>query len=147
MQNKTDKRTSLVSKSLPVTNLSFVSRLFSARMNKYYVSIRELRLYINDYLSGEIEDTELDEYRENIKGKFVIVNIVPFVMGGAQIYICFMDCPSKVFSSWVYSSVDEENEVVLEYICKGLSYVGEEPGYTEEVIRRIMSEHPEIKAW
>ena len=68
-------------------------------------------------------------------------------MGGAQIYICFMDCPSKVFSSWVYSSVDEENEVALEYICKGLTYVGEEPGYTKEEIRRIMSEHPEIKAW
>ena len=146
MQNKTDKGTQLVSKSLPVANSNSVSRLFSARMNKYYVSIRELRLYINDYLSGEIEDTELDEYRENIKGKFVIVNIVPFVMGGAQIYICFMDCPSKVFSSWVYSSVDEENEVVLEYICKGLSYVGEETGYTKEEIRRIMSEHPEIKA-
>ena len=109
--------------------------------------IRELRLYINDYLSGEIENAELDEYKENIKGKFAIVNIVPFVLGGAQIYICFMDCPSKVFSSWVYSSVDEENEVVLEYICKGLSYVGEEPGYTKEEIRRIMSEHPEIKAW
>jgi hypothetical protein len=109
--------------------------------------IRELRLYINDYLSGEIEDAELDEYREDIKGKFAIVNIVPFVMGGAQIYICFLDCPSKVFSSWVYSSVDEENEVVLEYICKGLTYVGEEPGYTKEEIRRIMSEHPEIKAW
>ena len=109
--------------------------------------IRELRLYINDYLSGEIENAELDEYRENIKGKFAIVNIVPFVMGGAQIYICFMDCPSKVFSSWVYSSVEEENEVVLEYICKGLSFVGEEPGYTKEEIRRIMSEHPEIKAW
>lgn len=109
--------------------------------------IRELRLYINDYLSGEIEDAELDEYREDIKGKFVIANIEPYIMGGAFIQVCFMDCPSKVFSSWVYSSVDEENEVVLEYICKGLSYVGEEPGYTEEEIRRIMSEHPEIKAW
>ena len=109
--------------------------------------IRELRLYLDDYLSGEIEDTKLDEYREDIKGKFAIVNIVPFVMGGAQIYICFLDCPSKVFSSWVYSSVDEENEVVLEYICKGLSYVGEEPGYTKEEIHRIMSEHPEIQAW
>ena len=98
MQNKTDKGTLLVSKSLSVANPNSVCRLFSARMNKYYVSIRELRLYINDYLSGEIEDTELDEYRENIKGKFVIVNIVPFVMGGAQIYVCFMDCPSKVFS-------------------------------------------------
>ena len=109
--------------------------------------IRELRLYINDYLSGEIEDAELDEYREDIKGKFVIANIEPYIMGGAFIQVCFMDCPNKVFSSWVYSSVDEENEVVLEYICKGLTYVGEEPGYTKEEIRRIMSEHPEIKAW
>ena len=109
--------------------------------------IRELRLYIDDYLSGEIENEELDAYREDIKGKFAIVNIVPFVMGGAEIYICFIDCPSKVFSSWVYSSVDEENEVVLEYICKGLTYYGDEPGYTKEEIRKIMSEHPEIKAW
>lgn len=109
--------------------------------------IRELRLYINDYLSGEVENTELDEFREDIKGKFAIVNIVPFPLGGARIFICFLDCPSKVFSSWVYSSVDEENEVVLEYICKGLSYFGEEPGYTKEGILKIMSEHPEIKAW
>ena len=41
--------------------------------------IRVLRLYLDDYLSGEIEDTELDEYREDIKGKIPIVNIVPFV--------------------------------------------------------------------
>ena len=137
----------LVSKSSPIANSNSVNRLFSKRKTNRQVSSSELRLYINDYLSGEIENAELDEYRENIKGKFAIVNIVPFIMGGAQIYICFMDCPSKVFSSWVYSSVDEENEVVLEYICKGLSYVGEEPGYTKEEIRRIMSEHPEIKAW
>ena len=137
----------LVSKSSPIANSNSVNRLFSKRKTNRQVSSSELRLYINDYLSGEIENAELDEYRENIKGKFAIVNIVPFIMGGAQIYICFMDCPSKVFSSWVYSSVDEEDEVVLEYICKGLSYVGEETGYTKEEIRRIMSEHPEIKAW
>ena len=37
MQNKTDKGTLLVSKSLPVANLNSVNRLFSARKKKYYV--------------------------------------------------------------------------------------------------------------
>ena len=45
MQNKTDKRTSLVSKSLPVTNLSSVSRLFSVRNKKCYVSCNGLLLF------------------------------------------------------------------------------------------------------
>ena len=39
MQNKTDKKTSLVSKSLPVRNFNFVNCLFSERKKKYYVSI------------------------------------------------------------------------------------------------------------
>ena len=38
MQNKTDKKTSLVSKSLPVRNFNFVNCLFSERKKKYYVS-------------------------------------------------------------------------------------------------------------
>ena len=38
MQNKTDKGTLLVSKSLPVINSNSVNRLFSARKKKYYVS-------------------------------------------------------------------------------------------------------------
>lgn len=38
MQNKTDKGTSLVSKSLPVANSNCVNRLFSARKKKCYVS-------------------------------------------------------------------------------------------------------------
>ena len=38
MQNKTDKGTTLVSKSLPVPNLDSVNRLFSARKKKCYDS-------------------------------------------------------------------------------------------------------------
>ena len=38
MQNKTDKGTSLVSKSLPVVNSNSVNRLFSARKKKHHVS-------------------------------------------------------------------------------------------------------------
>ena len=36
MQNKTDKKTSLVSKSLPIANSNYVNCLFSARKKKYY---------------------------------------------------------------------------------------------------------------
>ena len=36
MQNKTDKGTLLVSKSLPAVNTSPVNRLFSVRKKKYY---------------------------------------------------------------------------------------------------------------
>ena len=38
MQNKTDKGTLFVSKSLPIVNSNSVNRLFSARKKKYYVS-------------------------------------------------------------------------------------------------------------
>ncbi len=38
MQNKTDKGTLLVSKSLPVVNSNSVNHLFSARKKKYYIS-------------------------------------------------------------------------------------------------------------
>ena len=36
MQNKTDKGTLLVSKSLPVAKSNYVSRSFSERKKKYY---------------------------------------------------------------------------------------------------------------
>ena len=41
MQNKTDKGTLLVPKSLPVANSNSVCRLFSARKKKYDVSSSE----------------------------------------------------------------------------------------------------------
>ena len=41
MQNKTDKETLLVSKSLPVVNLNSVNHLFSTKKKKYYVVSNE----------------------------------------------------------------------------------------------------------
>ena len=52
MQNKTDKGTSLVSKSLPVVNSNSVYRLLSARKKKYYDSTNERydeTLKVSDY--------------------------------------------------------------------------------------------------
>ena len=43
MQNKTDKGTSLVSKSLPVVNSNSVNRLFSARKTIRYVSCNGMK--------------------------------------------------------------------------------------------------------
>ena len=45
MQNKTDKGTSLVSKSLPVANLNSVNHLFSATKTNDYV-FNNGRLYV-----------------------------------------------------------------------------------------------------
>ena len=43
MQNKTDKGTLLVSKSLPVVKLNSVSRLFSVQKKKYYVCLNGMK--------------------------------------------------------------------------------------------------------
>ena len=43
MQNKTDKGTSLVSKSLPVANLNSVNHLFSATKTNDYVFLNEMK--------------------------------------------------------------------------------------------------------
>ena len=47
MQNKTDKRTSLVSKSLSVTNSSSISRLFSARNKKCHVPLMSAKVLLD----------------------------------------------------------------------------------------------------
>lgn len=109
--------------------------------------IRELRNYLVGYHKGEIADAALDDYRQDIEGKFVIANIEPYILGGAFIQVCFMGCPSKIFSSWVYSEVDEEKEIVTNYECRGLTLQTDDSGFSKERIVQIMGEHPEIKAW
>ena len=109
--------------------------------------IRALRTYLDDFHKGEIVNTALDAYKRDIEGQFVIANIEPYIMGGAFIQVCFMASPSKVFSSWVYSEVDEEKAVVTKYDCRGLTLETDDSGFTKERILQIMKEHPEIKAW
>lgn len=50
MQNKTDKETLLVSKSLPVVNLNSVNHLFSTKKKKYYVVMDERRREESQYV-------------------------------------------------------------------------------------------------
>lgn len=109
--------------------------------------IRALRKYIDAYNKGEIEDSSLNPYRENIKSKFVVYNIEPFLLGGLFISIVFLDMPEIVFDSWVYSNVNEIEETVTGYEVHGLRTNKEESAFTKENIIQIIEEHPEIKLW
>ena len=74
--------------------------------------IRCLRNYIDDYNSGLVEDEVPKEYKDKLKGKFVVTQTQPYMMGGLLIQLVFMDCPNELFHAWVYSFVDEESETV-----------------------------------
>lgn len=109
--------------------------------------IRALRKYIDAYNKGEIEDSSLNPYRENIKSKFVVYNIEPYLLGGLFISIVFLDMPEIVFDSWVYSNVDEIKEAVTGYEVHGISINKEKSAFTKENIIQIIEEHPENKLW
>lgn len=109
--------------------------------------IRCLRQYITDYNDGKIEDEELDEYKDKIHGKFVVFNIGPYIGGGAFIQIVFLDSPDDIFSCWVYSSVDEKTETILDYSVRSIRIEEEKSGLTKKDIQEIIKEHPENKVW
>ena len=69
MQNKTDKGTSLVSKSLPIGIFNSVNRLLSTRNEKYYDSqhgMLSVYLYSNDFLS-DADSHSLFDYLGRVK--------------------------------------------------------------------------------
>lgn len=72
--------------------------------------IRTLRKYLDDYNSGKVSNANLDPYKEQIKGQFVVYDINSYLLGGALIRITFLDMPDRVFSCWIYSNVDEKKE-------------------------------------
>lgn len=109
--------------------------------------IRELRKHIDAYLNGQMPNLYPDHYKEHVKGKFVIVNIEPYLLGGVFIQFCFIENPSKIFNVWVYSDVDEEREKVLDYDCKNIQLEDSEMDLTKEEILEIIKEHPENKLW
>lgn len=83
--------------------------------------IRTLRKYLDDYNKGTVSNTNLDPYKEHIKGQFVIYDIKPYLLGGAFIRITFLDMPNRVFSSWIYSEVNEDKEIVENYEFRSIS--------------------------
>lgn len=109
--------------------------------------IRTLRKYLDDYNKGVVNNPALDPYKEQIKGQFVVYDINPYLLGGALIRITFLDMPDRVFSSWIYSNVDEKKEIVESYEFRSISIEEETTGMTKEDILQAIKEMDGLKLW
>lgn len=109
--------------------------------------IRTLRNYLDDYNKGKVSNPQLDPYKEQIRGKFVIYNICPYLIGGALIQITFLDMPNRVFTSWIYSNVDEEKEIVESYEFRSIKIEEETTDLTKEDILQAITEVEGLKLW
>lgn len=109
--------------------------------------IRTVRRYLDAYNNGEITDTVLDEYKDDIQGKFIIGDIQPWMLGGAIIYIVFYEHPEKLFYAIVYSSVNVETREVYDYECRGIRLETAEYGSSKDEIEEFLNDCPEHKMW
>lgn len=109
--------------------------------------IRTLRKYLDDYNNGIVSNPALDPYKEQIKGQFVVYDINPYLLGGTLIRITFLDMPDRVFSSWIYSNVDEKKEIVESYEFRSISIEEETTDMTKEDILQAIKEMEGLKLW
>ena len=109
--------------------------------------IRTLRRYLDDYNNGKVSNANLGPYKEQVKGKFVVYDITPYLLGGVLIRITFLDMPDRVFSSWIYSNVDEQKEIVESYEFRSISIEEETTGMTKEDILQAVKEMDGLKLW
>lgn len=109
--------------------------------------IRTVRRYLDAYNNGEIIDTVLDEYKDDIQGKFIIGDIQPWMLGGAIIYIVFYEHPEKMFYAIVYSYVNVQTREVYDYECRGIRLETAEFGSSQDEIEQFLKDCPEHKMW
>ena len=109
--------------------------------------IKALRVYLDEFQAGRIEDEELAPYKDKINCQFVVGYIGQFLGGGAFIDIIFLDLPNRVFSSWVYSYVDEETNVITGYEVRSVTINEELIENTREEILKVVKENPKFKLW
>ena len=109
--------------------------------------IRTLRNYIDAFNKGEVEDAALESCKDDVKGKFVVANVEPFLLGGLYIQILFIDKPENVFTAWVYSDVDEETETVVDYSLRSLDLEEMKNTVTKEQVYQKIQEDPTLKLW
>lgn len=109
--------------------------------------IRTLRKYLDDYNNGIVSNPTLDPYKEQIKGQFVVYDINPYLLGGALIRITFLDMPDRVFSSWIYSNVDEKKEIIESNEFRSISIEEETTDMTKEDILQAIKEMEGLKLW
>ena len=109
--------------------------------------IRAVRKYIDAYNRGEIKNSDLDEQKKYIQGKFAIADIQPYIAGGVLIYIVFYNNPKQTFSAHVYSDVNEKTRVVSNYECRGLKNENMDLEFSQEDILQFLKECPEHRLW
>lgn len=109
--------------------------------------IRTLRKYLTDCANGKVDNPDLAPYKEQIKGKFVVYSTQPFLAGGAFIQIVFLDMPDRVFSCWIYSSVNEEEKTVESYEVRSVRLEEESIDMTKENILQAIKEMDGLKLW
>ncbi len=109
--------------------------------------IRTLRKYLDDYNNSIVSNPVLDPYKEQIKGQFVVYDINSYLLGGALIRITFLDMPNRVFSSWIYSDVDEKKGIVESYEFRSIAIEEERTNMTKEDILQAIEEMDGLKLW
>lgn len=104
-----------------------------------------LRHFLDDIDPDKIQDEGMKPYRNVIKGKFVIAEVEPALMGGLFIMFTFIDKPEDIFSTWVYSEVNEETGEISNYSVNGIKHEDFKSRMTKEQILKIVEERPELK--
>ena len=134
-----------ISKGKSLNDIRFASFKDKDWLDNDY--IRTLRKYIDSFNSGKVKDEELEPFKNDIKGKFVIANVEPFLLGGLFFQIIFIDKPENVFTAWVYSDVDEVAGKVVGYSVRRISIDERKNELSREQIFQEMKDHPELKLW
>ena len=109
--------------------------------------IRALRRYVDDLSKGKVDDEDVLSYRNDVKGKFVVVNSEQSLGGGLYILIVFVDKPENIFRSWVYSFVDEGSETITGYEVRLFNLEKEKSTLTKEQLLEAVDKYPELKLW
>jgi hypothetical protein len=115
------------------------------RDNDYF---RFLRKQFDACYNGKIKDSNLEPYKSLLKGKFVIFDAQPYMMGGMLIYLTFVDEPDKIFRTSVYSEVDETTETVSNNFSLGGFFLhADSTETTKNDLLEFLKEYPENKLW
>lgn len=109
--------------------------------------IKTLRKHLDDYNAGRIEDKRLDEYKDKIRGKFIVFFSTPFLGGGLYLQVVFIDNPKYLFTTWIYSDVDVEKRKVWSYHLQDIHLEEERMDFTKEQILEDLKTRPELKLW
>lgn len=117
--------------------------------------LRAFRQYIDAWLGGkqlsesEMDPTDLEPYRQRLRGKFVVGDVEEFMMGGLLYTLIPVDDPDLALIAWIYSDVDDDNNHVGGYTVYHIA-VEEGSGLTKEAIQQFLTEfagQPMAKLW